>query len=100
MATDGLIGMNSNGLSVEFKKVPLVAPLTHCEQPNLTEVLELLREVALDSTGHLLIRQACGERVEITPSQESKLKARLREKLKAQKQESKDPRLMALEPYL
>ena len=72
------------GSAVVYKKLPVPAPRSCWDQPDLLEVLELLRLVALDSTGQLLIRQACGEKVKINPGQESKVRARLREKLKAE----------------
>jgi hypothetical protein len=85
--------------SVVYKKLPLPAPRGSWDQPALLEVLELLREMALDPAGQLLLRQARGERVRITRSQESKVRAWLREKLKAERRESEDLRSTAVEPY-
>ena len=73
------------GSSVVYKKLPIALPRGQWEQPDLMEVLQLLREIVLDSIGHLLIREAAGKRVEMTPHQESKFRARLRQKVNAEK---------------
>jgi DNA-directed RNA polymerase specialized sigma24 family protein len=88
------------GSSAVVKKLPIAAPRSQWDQPDLMEVLQLLREMVLDSTGHLLIREACGERLEMTSHQESKFRVRLRQKVKAEKREYEDSHLIALEPYL
>jgi hypothetical protein len=74
-------GKADKASAVVFKKFPVPAPHLSWDIASQVEARELLREVQHDPGGHRLSTAAVCKNVKISPSQVSKMRARLRQRL-------------------